>query len=330
MDKVSIIVPVYNNEEYIGRCIRSLLRQTYHNLEILVINDGSTDSSGDIIEKLQKKDDRIRLFHQMNQGVAAARNKGLDEAMGEYITFVDGDDYVGRNYIEDLHRCAVENQAEMVICGLTFAAEDGKILRRLIPDTYERFRKEEWTFKISAVCSHFYKRELWDRYGIRFVSGERGEDMPISLTFSALCQEIAVLPKADYYYIQHASSAMHNFRGLKNYNLPYHSLEEAIRKITHYGCANGYDFYELFVWRILATCYFDLARGADANKMSKLDRYIYRIITRYFPNYSSNKKLNLFSTVRVPISQKAAVSLLRFLVKFRLLGAFSKIISRLK
>ena len=102
MPEVSVIIPVYNNEKFVEACVRSLMVQTCRDLEIIVINDGSTDKSGEILERLAKEDGRIRLYSQRNAGVAAARNKGLDEMTGDYLTFVDGDDYVSADYIEKL------------------------------------------------------------------------------------------------------------------------------------------------------------------------------------------------------------------------------------
>ena len=93
---VSVIIPVYNSEKFTEKCIRSLLGQTYQNLELLVIDDGSTDQSGTILDHLASEDARIRLVHQKNAGVAAARNRGIDLATGTYLTFIDGDDYVHR------------------------------------------------------------------------------------------------------------------------------------------------------------------------------------------------------------------------------------------
>ena len=185
MDKVSVIVPFYNNEKYIKTCVDSIRSQTYQNLEILLIDDGSTDSSGELLKDCAKTDSRIRLIYQKNQGVAAARNRGLDEATGKYLTFVDGDDYIAPDYIEKFYRCAVEENLEMVICGLTFVDEEDKTLKKIIPGAYKRYEEEEWTYRISAVCSHFYLRDLWERYEVRFLTGARGEDMPISLFFSA-------------------------------------------------------------------------------------------------------------------------------------------------
>lgn len=327
MKTVSIIIPVYNNENYIEKCVRSIMNQTFQKLQIIIINDGSTDKSKDILEKLALEDKRILLIHQSNAGTAAARNTGLSVATGEYLAFVDGDDYINDDYIEKLYNCAEEQQAQMVICGITFVDHNMKVLRTLIPGEYKRYEKEEWTFKISAVCSHFYCRELWEKYNILFYPGERGEDMPISLFFSAVCDKIVTLAEAGYFYVQHSESAMSKFRGLINYELPYHALEEVLMKVEKIGVVNSQDFYELFVLRILSTCFFDLGRGASRDKMKELCDYIVYVLHRYFPKYYRNKLAGLFSTIEVPFSQKVAVWLLSFLVRTKLLYPISRLLS---
>ena len=212
MPEVSVIIPVYNSEKFVEKCICSVTGQTFRDLEILVVNDGSTDRSGEILERLAAGDSRIVYISQENRGVAAARNRALDMARGKYLTFVDGDDYIGRDYISRLHAAAEKKNAEMLICGLTCVDEEGKFLSRIVPGEYRRFEKEEWIFRISAVCSHFYRRSLWEKHHIRFCSGERGEDMPVSLFFSAVCDKIATISEAGYYYVQHPSSAVHTLR----------------------------------------------------------------------------------------------------------------------
>lgn len=327
MPEVSVIIPVYNNEKFVEACVRSLMVQTCRDLEIIVINDGSTDKSGEILERLAKEDGRIRLYSQRNAGVAAARNKGLDEMTGDYLTFVDGDDYVSADYIEKLLNRAKESSAEMVICGLTYVDGAGTILKTIVPGPYQKFEKEEWTFRISAVCSHLYRRSLWEKYGIRFTTGERGEDMPVSLFFGAVCERIDTLPEAGYYYVQHRESAMHNFRGLKCFQLPYRALEKAISDIQAAGVKNSSDFHGLFVLRILATCYFDLGRGASKKERKKLCEYIIRIMNQYYPQYYKNRLTRLFSSVEVPFSQKIAVKLLVILIRTRLLYPVSALLN---
>lgn len=325
---VSVIVPIYNNEAYVEKCIRSVMSQSYKNLEILAINDGSKDRSFEILQKLAEEDARIRIFDQKNAGVAAARNKGLENAVGEYLTFVDGDDYIGKDYISSLYEKAKSQALEMVICGLKFVDENDHILRTVTPGEYRRFEREEWTFRISAVCSHFYQRELWEKYQLRFFSGERGEDMPISLFFSAVCDKIGILQEAEYYYVQHTSSAMHNFRGLKNYSLPYGALETTLQKVQNNGIVNSPEFYELFVLRIFSTCFFNLARGCGRDKMKELCEYMIKILEEYFPDYAKNPMTALSTKMDVPFAQKAAVKLLIILVRTRLIYPVSILISR--
>ncbi|WP_295746734.1 glycosyltransferase family 2 protein [uncultured Limosilactobacillus sp.] len=111
--KISVIVTVYNNQQYLARCLQSIISQSYHNLEIILVDDGSTDGSLAICEKYRQKDQRIRLLHQTNQGVGAARNRGLDAATGDYLCFVDDDDFVGKDYCRHLIDMVLTGQAEI-------------------------------------------------------------------------------------------------------------------------------------------------------------------------------------------------------------------------
>ena len=114
---ITIIVPVYNVEKYLRRCLDSIIGQTYQNLEILCIDDGSTDSSGEICKQYAAQDERIKVLRQENHGVSAARNKGLDAATGEYIAFVDSDDYIEADMIGRLYQALASAGAECAICG---------------------------------------------------------------------------------------------------------------------------------------------------------------------------------------------------------------------
>ena len=130
MPEVSVIIPVYNSEKYVEKCICSVMAQTLPELEIIIINDGSTDESGRILRELAQKDSRIVLLEQENQGVAAARNQGVEKATGKYLTFVDGDDYLQEDYIELMYNLAEKETLDMVICGLTYVDEGGKELNK--------------------------------------------------------------------------------------------------------------------------------------------------------------------------------------------------------
>ena len=116
-DLITIIVPIYNVEKYLRECIESICRQTYRNIEIILINDGSNDNSAKICDEYKEKDSRIKVIHKENGGVSSARNKGLEIAKGAYITFVDGDDYIDEKYCEKLLKNLKENNVECVLCG---------------------------------------------------------------------------------------------------------------------------------------------------------------------------------------------------------------------
>ena len=306
---VSIVIPVYNSEPYIIKCLESLAGQTYTNIQVLVINDGSTDHSGDLAWAYCKHDERFVYRRQDNQGVSAARNLGVSLADGEYLTFVDGDDYVAPEYIEKLVECAVSQQAQMVITGLRLVDTEGKHLRSIIPGHYEKGNHEEWTFRLSAVAAHLYERELWSKYRVKFYEGERGEDIPVALFFAGICDRIVTLPMDQYYYVQHAQSAMHQFRGLKNISLPYCALEQAIQKLQQFGIHNDKEFHELFVLRVLAT-FIQLAKGAERTELRKLSEYMKRILTTYYPQYYRNHRAGLWNDLDIPFIQKVSVKVL--------------------
>ena len=113
---ISVIIPVYNVEEYLDKCIQSVLNQTYHNLQVVLVDDGSKDKSGEICDKYAKLDPRIQVIHQTNAGVSAARNVGLDTALGDYIAFVDGDDWIYQRMYEHLYGLMLQYEADIVQC----------------------------------------------------------------------------------------------------------------------------------------------------------------------------------------------------------------------
>ena len=117
-NKISVIVPVYNTAAYLRACVESICTQTYDNLEILLINDGSTDCSGELCDELARQDSRIRVIHKHNMGVSAARNDGIDSATGAYFAFVDSDDVISNRMLDTLHSLACQNNADIAVCGI--------------------------------------------------------------------------------------------------------------------------------------------------------------------------------------------------------------------
>lgn len=166
-DLISIIVPVYNLENYIEKCIESLIKQTYTNIEIILINDGSIDNSSKILDKFVKMDKRIKVIHKTNEGVSKARNIGLENANGQYITFVDGDDTVEKNYVEFLYKSIIDNKSDISICGHK-DIKDGNIVFET--KEIEINANSEQTLKMLFETNYFsttvwgkmYKKELFN------------------------------------------------------------------------------------------------------------------------------------------------------------------------
>ncbi len=202
--KISIIIPVYNVEKYIRECLESVISQAYENLEIILIDDGSNDKSADICREYSEKDSRIIFVHQDNKGVSAARNKGLELATGEYIGFVDSDDYIDREMYSTLVELLEQNGADIAACGYRRLLTDNRLVgvsdgTVSVYDGIEMFRSYVTEAKINpSVWSKLYKRELFD--DIRFIEGIIFEDKDVVCRTLIKCQKGIFVNKALYTY----------------------------------------------------------------------------------------------------------------------------------
>lgn len=213
MINVSIIIPVYNVEPYLERCINSILAQTYANIEIILIDDGSTDRSPQICDEYATKDNRIVVIHKKNGGQGEARNQGLDICKGDYISFVDSDDWVEPTYIDELLKAALTTEADIAICELkrTRSPEEKRTSQKPYQQYYtpteaisRLFTKREVSF-IGPVCK-IYKRHLLKT--IRFPLGKYHEDEFFSYLVFFQASKIAYTSEILYYYFQRANSTM--------------------------------------------------------------------------------------------------------------------------
>lgn len=199
---VSVIVPVYNAEKYLYRCINSILSQTYTNFELLLINDGSKDNSGTICDEYSVKDIRVRVFHKENGGASAARNYGLDKAIGEYICFIDADDWVDEDYIEQL--LPTDNE-DMVVCSFMYDTMEIFHLSDIVRDKQDIGDNLHILIDHMAVCSPWCKimrRDIIEEHKIRFdINVSAGEDMLfICDYFSAGLNKIRTISQPLYHY----------------------------------------------------------------------------------------------------------------------------------
>ena len=200
---ISVIVPIYNAEKYLHRCIKRILTQDYTELELLLIDDGSTDNSGTICDEYAIKDNRIRVFHKENGGVSSARNWGLDKAIGEYIMFVDSDDYMLSGMLEVMLSTLKAKSADLVVCGTT---ETGGGYWRPITDVdysinqlKENFVSLLHTELLSPPWNKIYKKEIIGSN--RFCEDiSFGEDLLFNIQYLEKCENISLIKESPFYH----------------------------------------------------------------------------------------------------------------------------------
>lgn len=209
--KISIIVPVYKVERYLSKCIDSILGQVYQKWELLLIDDGSPDLSGKICDKYALKDARIRVFHKENGGVSSARNLGLDKAIGDYVMFVDSDDWICEDCLEVCVKEIVENDLDALQFGFTSVISETEVPMvkiATIPLSGEQYIQTN-NFNVCAGGG-VYKRNIIEEYNLRFPSQLKlAEDQIFTISLFRYVQRIKYLDKSLYYYLQRADSAVH-------------------------------------------------------------------------------------------------------------------------
>lgn len=208
--EISVIVPVYNAEAYIHRCINSLLAQTFDDFEIILVDDGSLDGSGAICDDYARKNSRVRVFHKENGGVASARQLGVDKARGEYTIHTDPDDWVEPTMLEELYYRAKTETADMVICDFLVEEKEGSIYRVQQPtnNSADVVLEELLLYRLhGSLCNKLIRRECYTLYNIAFVKGlNYCEDYLVCVKLLQKGIKVAYLNKAFYHYDQIVNS----------------------------------------------------------------------------------------------------------------------------
>lgn len=201
---ISIIVPVYNVEKYINKCVESIIAQTYGNLEIILVDDGSTDNCSEMCDEWARKDPRIRVIHKKNGGASAARNSGLDVAKGDYIGFVDSDDYIEENMYEEL-LCALKESDKKISCCYSFVVYDDEEVKKIqnksnnkVLDCVETLNAV-FAFKIgTSFWRRLFHRTVFDY--IRFPEGQINEEYSMIIPTTVISGGVVLVQKQLYYY----------------------------------------------------------------------------------------------------------------------------------
>lgn len=263
MKRISIIIPIYNAEQHLAKCVDSVLRQTEKNIEIILVDDGSKDNSLDICKNFQKNDERIKIIHQSNAGVSAARNKGIEVAEGKYIGFVDSDDWVESIMFERLLDEAEKIDADVVMCDVTTVYSDGRKQADTITQLSENqvLKKTDFTPSLllemaGSACRCIYKN---DRYSDKIKKVGRLH-FPISIKFSedrifniyafGYANHIAYIKESYYNRYMNEESAVHRFH--KDYFEAYKKSAQEIERAINCAWDNNEQYQIAYLNQLIA------------------------------------------------------------------------------
>lgn len=295
-DLISIIVPVYNTKDYLQRCLNSIVNQTYSNLEIIIIDDGSTDGSGQICDAYQSLDSRIKVFHQKNKGAASARNSGLDKAKGEYIGFVDSDDYIREDMYASLYD-GMGTGADIVCCG-TVILFPAKMQRK--PELGTKFPNPVSYTNVEALkelllvrnldfspCNKLFRRMLFQ--GIRFPDGKICEDYPVIYELVKKSKNVFNTHKIKYVYCYRADSISKQQFGIKR--MSYVIFARDIMKDIKQGYPKLERYAEALYIRSIVDTMSDIEKCGKREQYARIYRRLKKLLFVMFINILFNQHI---------------------------------------
>lgn len=278
MKKVSVIVPVYNASDYVSRCIESILKQTYQNFELILIDDGSTDNSLEILRSYLEVDKRVRVITQKNMGVAKTRNKGIQLARGEYIAFIDNDDYIDEDYLFSFINGS--DGIDIIIGGYRRVNSNGKVLlEKVLVD-------KDWAkYTFITPWARIYRREFLLKNHIKFFSYLIGEDVYFNLMAYSFTKNIKIISYVGYNWYYNELSVSNTIHKNFNKNIDITKFLDKIYDLRKLRCREYIDYY----------CYrFGIWYLFYSGSGSSRDRFMeeYQRIKKW--NYRNNITMNIF------------------------------------
>lgn len=286
---VSVIMPVYNGAAYIQRGIQSVLGQTYKALELIIVNDGSKDNSKEIVDQIIREKPseagRIKYIEQENQGIARARNRGLAEASGVYVAFIDHDDWMDFDYIECLMKRAEETDADEVIGGYRLVSEQGEI-----EDIWNLQKDCKWSkYRITAPWSKLFKKEIIDKHHINFLDTKISEDLYFCILFMSHTEKVEIIPDAGYNWLDNKRSESQTkwskISEDRNPIIVLDALQNEIKETTYLEENHlTYFFTKYLVWYLLYN-----AKRSEREKISLMYNECFRWLDANYPRYQEWK-----------------------------------------
>ena len=285
MKKISVIVPVYNVEKYLDKCLKSLVNQTLKEIEIIVVNDGTKDNSQKIIDKYVKKYPKlVKSYIKKNGGLSSARNYGLKYAKGKYISFIDSDDWVRKDMFEKMYEKADKEDLDIVVCDSINVYEDNKESYRKSNFNYSDNSVKNYLLAPPMACTRIYKKYIFDN--VMFEEGIFYEDLNLTPGLVNITKKIGFVEEGFYYYLQRSGSIM-NQKGFNNKLLDiFKVLNNNYKKLN-----NKYkeELEYMYITHLLRTA---TLRFLDYKNSKKYLKMIREEIVEKFPDWNKNKYFN--------------------------------------
>lgn len=292
MVKVSIIVPVYNVEKYLERCLDSLVKQTLKDIEIIVVNDGSPDNSQKIIDRYAKKYKKIKTYKKENGGLSSARNFGIDKANGDYIAFVDSDDYVELDMYEKMYNKIISDDFDLVCCNFDYVDDSGQYINKgnskVNKDIYDVDIRKNMIDFYPAAWNKLYKKELFNN-NIQFKCGVWFEDVEFIHRLFPYIKSIGVIEDSLYHYVQRDGAITKTFD-----DRLYHYIDNWNGIIDFYKDRKFYSEYKdeleyCYVRYLYGTFVKQATNYTDYNKYNDAVGSAIINVNKVFPKFRKNK-----------------------------------------
>lgn len=291
---VSVIIPVYNVEPYLKRCLDSVIKQTYKNLQIIVVDDGSTDNSGKICDEYAKKDGRIEVIHKKNGGISSARNKGIKSVHGDFIVFVDSDDYVDKNYVSILYGELTKEDADMAVVGHKIIYCDRQIVKRNDKNcsmlSREALNSLLYDKCIDVSCwGKIYKKSLFK--GVVYPEGKIFEDSAVTYKLFMNSKRIAVSSETPYFYTKKRKTSITTTK----FSRDKYDLIEATERMTKDILGTFPDLRQAcerrLMWAYLSTaCQLAESTRPESEDIKRLMNYIKKNRKKVLKDRNNSKR----------------------------------------
>ena len=297
MVTISAIIPIYNCEKYIERCLNSILKQDFDDYEIICINDGSTDNSLSILEQYDKIDNRIKIINQKKQGVSVARNIGVESAKGKYIYFMDADDWINEQLFVDAYNCMEKNNADIVLFDIYNVYEDiivptkrlANFTKKVLTKTFYYNEHKEIIYQSCTVWSKLFRKQFLIDYDIKFPCNiTHSEDTVYWLEFMLCNPKIAILNKHYYYYYKNSDGA--SLKNINNLNNQFKALSYFINTKFYLETDSVNQLLSIDYFTRLALYVY--SKSINGSNFISFETSLYNFIKSY-PTYNFIKLLSL-------------------------------------